>query len=455
MIVNEDSPVTGRVSERVALGFLIALHITLCCVSLVYLSRDYGGYHIYFDPALRNGAIAVVAAFSVLALLFLQFPFSFGYFIGVYFYTMVVGYLWLNRFSDFDYNHRLSGASATASMVAFLIPALCISRPIHRGNIIGVATFDRLLTAILVAGVLTVLIGANYSFKLVSLAQMYEFRSKLSMPSALNYGIGIVSNTLMPFAFACFAMRGNYWRAAVTLAVLLFFYPITLNKVALFTPVWLLIMTILSRLFDCRVTAVISLLLPLAAGTVAYAMLGRSVRFFFELINLRMIATPSNAMDVYNDFFFHHPYTYFCQINFLKAIVSCPYHDQLGIVMNHAYPGFGNFNASLFSTEGIASVGPLFAPLSVLLCGLVIGFANRLSAGLPPRLVLISSSVLVQLLLNVPLTTTLLSHGTALLFLLWYITPRDMLPQQTPLIGPAPASFRSFATASKLGIDRL
>jgi hypothetical protein len=105
--------------------------------------------------------------------------------------------------------------------------------------------------------------------------------------------------------------------------------------------------------------------------------------------------------------------------------------------MNHAYPGFGNFNASLFSTEGIASVGPLFAPISVLLCGLVIGFANRLSAGLPPRFVLISSSVLVQLLLNVPLTTSLLSHGAALLFLLWYLTPRGMLPEQAPVLGPA------------------
>ncbi|WP_407179461.1 hypothetical protein [Bradyrhizobium sp. STM 3562] len=437
MIVNKDSPVTGSLSERAALVLLIAVHIVLCCVSLVYLSRNYSGYHIYFDPALRSGAIAVVAAFSILSLLFVRFPFSFGYLVGFYFYTMVTGYLWLNCFSDFNYNHSLSGASAAAAMVTFLIPALFISRPIHGSSIIGAATFDRLLTAILVAGVLTVLVGAGYNFKLVSLAQMYEFRSKLSMPGMLNYAIGIVSNALLPFAFACFAVRRNYWRAVLTLAVLVFFYPITLNKVALFTPVWLLIIAILSRLFGCRITTVISLLLPLTAGTIAYTTLGQSARFFFELINLRMVATPSNAMDVYNDFFFHHPYTYFCQINLLKMIVSCPYQDQLGVVMNQAYPGFGNFNASLFSTEGIASVGPLFAPLSVLLCGLVIGFANRLSAGLPLRLVLISSSVLGQLLLNVPLTTTLLSHGAALLFLLWYITPRGMLPEQASLLGPA------------------
>ncbi len=96
--------------------------------------------------------------------------------------------------------------------------------------------------------------------------------------------------------------------------------------------------------------------------------------------------------------------------------------------MARAYE-LGNFNASLFSTEGIASVGPLFAPVTVFACALVIAFANRLSAGLPPRFILISSAALPQILLNVPLTTTLLSHGAALLFLLWYITPRSFFPQ--------------------------
>jgi hypothetical protein len=98
--------------------------------------------------------------------------------------------------------------------------------------------------------------------------------------------------------------------------------------------------------------------------------------------------------------------------------------------MARAYE-LGNFNASLFSTEGIASVGPLFAPVSVFVCGLVVALANRLSSGLPPRFILISSTVFPQILLNVPLTTALLSHGAALLFLFWYITPRAMLQQES------------------------
>jgi hypothetical protein len=86
--------------------------------------------------------------------------------------------------------------------------------------------------------------------------------------------------------------------------------------------------------------------------------------------------------------------------------------------------GFGNLNASLFATEGIASVGLVFAPLTALVCGFVIAIGNRASADLPGRFVMISGAMLPQQLLNVPMTTTLLTHGAAILFLLWYMMPR-------------------------------
>ncbi|WP_454620119.1 hypothetical protein [Bradyrhizobium cenepequi] len=425
-----------KISIRVSLGVLISLHIVACCISLAYLSRNYSFYHIYYDPALLNGAIVTIAAFAILSYLFLKAPFSFGYFLGFYFYTMVLGYLWLNCFSRFEYNHWLSGGSAVLSVIAFLIPALFVTSPIQRRFTIAESTFDRVLTLILILGVVTIVISASYGFKMVSLKHMYDFRGKSNMPTVLIYWIGIISNALLPFVFACFAVRGDYWRAGLALVLLLLFYPIALNKIAFFAPAWLLVMAVLTRLFDCRIAVVVSLFLPLLAGIVLYAIFDVQDMRYLEIVNLRMIATPSNAMDVYNDFFFRHPFTYFCQISFVKPLVSCPYQEQLGEVMQKAYD-LGNFNASLFSTEGIASVGPLLAPIPVLACGLVIAFANRLSAGLPPRFVLISGSILPQILLNVPLTTTMLSHGAAFLFLLWYLTPRSMFTNQAPLLGSA------------------
>jgi hypothetical protein len=150
---------------------------------------------------------------------------------------------------------------------------------------------------------------------------------------------------------------------------------------------------------------------------------------YFGLVNFRMIAIPSLAMDYYNEFFSRHDLTYFCQIRPLKPFVACPYQEQLSVVIYNAFELGGNFNASLFATEGIASVGPVFAPVAVFAGGLVIALGNRVSAGLPPRFVLVSGAVLVQILPNVPFTVAMFTHGSVILFLLWYVMPR---PGGTP-----------------------
>ena len=136
------------------------------------------------------------------------------------------------------------------------------------------------------------------------------------------------------------------------------FYPITLSKLAFFTPAWLLLITLLVKISETRATVVLSLFLPMLLGVILIAIFKKTALPYLELVNFRMIATPSNAMDIYNDFFSRHDLTYFCQIRFLKPLVDCPYQEQLSIVMARAYE-LGNFNASLFSTEGIASVGPI------------------------------------------------------------------------------------------------
>jgi hypothetical protein len=229
-------------------------------------------------------------------------------------------------------------------------------------------------------------------------------------------------------------MRGNRQRAGTVLLLLLLFYPITLSKLSLFAPFWLLILALLSRFFETKTTVVLSLLLPISTGIIL-ALLFKSELLtygsfmnYFGTINFRMIAFPSIALDVYNDFFSTHDLTYFCQISLLKPFVDCPYTDPLSIVMAKAY-ALGNFNASLFATEGIASVGLMLAPFAVFTCGLVISIGNRLSSDLPSRFILLSGGVLPQMFLNVPFTTTLLTNGAAVLAFLWYVMPRAMFSE--------------------------
>jgi hypothetical protein len=418
------------VRERFGLSLLIFLHVVLCCVTLACVAQIYPEFHIFYRPDGLPGAVAVVAAFSVVAALFVFAEFSFGYFVGFYIYTMVLGYLWLNRFSEFNYNHQLAGLSAAASGVAFLLPALFIRSPLPQLWTLSPTALNRLVNVILLLGAVTVAIGASYNFRLVGISDIYEFRDALKAPAILNYLTSTLSGALLPFAFACFVERRDIWRGGAALFLLVSFYPIVLSKLALLTPVWLVLMVLLSRIFELRITVIVSLLVPMAIGLILFILFRSGLAShemtipYFGLVNLRMIAIPPLAMDYYNEFFSRHDLTYFCQIRPLKLLLSCPYQDQLSIVIYNAFEVGGNFNASLFATEGIASVGPMFAPVAVFACGLVIALGNRSSAGLPPRFVLVSGAVLVQVLPNVPFSVALFTHGSLILFLLWYVMPR-------------------------------
>ena len=417
------------------LALLLCSHIVMCCLSLFFVAAFYPGLElVMFNKAHLFPALLSVALFVAVSVLFVFSRFSFGYFLGFYFYTMVLGYLWLVAFSRFPYDHTLAAVSAFASAVAFLVPALFITAPIKQRFVLSARGLENLLTLILALAAAIIVAGALYNFRLVGLDNIYNFRDEIQLPAWLKYAIGATSNALLPFAFACFMTRGNRWRAAGVLLLLLLFYPITLTKLAVFAPSWLLFLALLSSFSATRTSVVLSLFLPLLAGIIlalpveAGAFPYQRIMNFFGAINFRMIAFPSAALDVYSDFFSAHERTFFCQISVLKPFVDCPYNEYLSIVMAKTY-NLGNLNASLFATEGVASVGPILAPLAVLACGLVISLANRLSSGLPSKFILVSGGIFPQILLNVPLTTTLLTNGGALLFLLWYVTPRAMFEQ--------------------------
>jgi hypothetical protein len=415
--------------QRIGLALLICIYIVVCCVSFRMAYPHYREYYILYDGARLPYAIAIIAAFAAVAPLFAFARFSFGYFSGFYFYSMIVGYLWLNCFSKFQYDHTAAGVSAVVSAVTFLLPALLITSPIRRPYVMSERAFERLLVLIVLYCAATAAIAAAYNFRIVSVDDIYDFRNQLQFPTILNYSIGAATSVLLPFAFACFITRDKWWQAGIVLLISLSFYPSTLTKLALFTPAWLITLALISRIFEARVTAILSLLLPILAGVILISTIGEPMRRYFSIVNMRMSIVPSSAMDVYNEYFARHDVTHFCQISLLKPFVPCALEYQLGVEMQNNY-ALGNFNASLFATEGIASVGMMFAPLSAFLCGLIIALGNRLSSGLPPRFILISSALVPQILLNVPLSTVLLTHGLSILFVLWYVMPRTIFEQK-------------------------
>jgi hypothetical protein len=161
----------------------------------------------------------------------------------------------------------------------------------------------------------------------------------------------------------------------------------------------------------------------MTVGLIARALDAEITNAVFGFLLLRLLAVPSISLEHYFVFFADHPVTHFCQITPIRRLVDCRY-PELGVALSNWF-GLGNQNASLFATEGVASVGQTLAPLMAFVCGAVIAVGNMVSAGLPKRFILISACMMPQILLNIPLSTTFLSHGMGVLFALWYLTPRD------------------------------
>ncbi len=365
--------------------------------------------------------------------LFVRAPFSFGYLVGIAFYCVMIGFFVLTYFTDNHYDVVLARWSALASLLMFLLPALFQRHALPRLLTLSRPVMDKVVLGLLGLALVVLLVSAAYGFALVGLAQSEALRGSFPRPTILNYLIGLIVSAVLPFAFAYFAWHRRYWWAAAAILMIWAYYPVALNKTVLFGGLWLPYLFVVFRCFGPRRAAVVALLLPMVPGIIAYSLIEhgwlspggaveRAVLFVIGSVNVRMYAFPTIAMDVYSDFFAAHPLTHFCQIGIIRALVGCPYTFQLGAVMAEAYH-MGNFNGSLFATEGIASVGPLFAPLSALGCGLIVSLGNGVSMRLPAPVVATSAGLAVQALLNTPLSVSLLSNGVLVLWLLWALTP--------------------------------
>ena len=189
-------------------------------------------------------------------------------------------------------------------------------------------------------------------------------------------------------------------------------------------------MVALSRLFETRIAVILSLLVPILAGVILLMLFRQQAALYFATVNFRMAAIPASVLDIYSEFLLPpRPHALLPSV-VPEPVRDCPYREPVSTVLKDAYQ-LGDLNGSLFATEGVASVGLLWAPVTVFACGLVIALGNRLSAGLPPSFILISGAILPQALLNVRLSTVLLTHGAGLLFLLWKVTPRTMFAPKT------------------------
>jgi hypothetical protein len=404
------------------LALLLVAFVILNCVSLTTVLHSSTPSDSMFWPAVR---LTVAAALFIP--LFIRAGFCFGYIVGFNFYCLIASFLWLSYFTEGYYNRTEARLSAAASLLLVLLPLLFQVKQLRPRFTLSPRMMNRLLLGLLASAVVVLAWNAVYGFALVSTAEADRLRGTLSRPTILSYIDGWLVGALLPFAFAWFATQRRYLLAAVSVILIAAFYPVLLNKTVAFAGVWLPFLFILFSLFEARRATVLALLLPMLVGLIvlllSYVGLPNGIyTLVFGGVNYRMLTFPAWALERYFHFFASHDLTHFCQIGIVRSFTGCAYQFQLGAEMEQHYH-MGNLNGSLFATEGIASVGPILAPLSALVCGLILSLGNSVSAHLPKRLVATSAGVAIQVLMNVPLSTSLLSNGLLLLFLVWYVTP--------------------------------
>ncbi len=420
----------GLSRNTATLVLLLFLVLLITDLSMISTRHDSLPGHPRFWTAVTMSLVLV--AFIPL---FVKARFSFGWFAGISFYSMIIGFFWITYFTKDAYDHTLARWSAVASLLLFLLPVLFQTSPLPSGFTLSQKAMDRLVVILLCFAVAILALSASYGFALVGLTQSEEWRGTFARPALLNYLIGWLVGSVLPFAFAYFACQRRYVLACIPILLIWGSYPIVLNKSVAFGGLWLPFLFVAFRLFEPKRATILAMLIPMLPGMIGHELmqfdviasqswLGRASTYLFGFVNIRLFAFPSIAMNQYSDFFANHQLTHFCQIGVIRAMFGCPYPFQLGAVMSEAYH-MGSLNASLFATEGIASVGPLWAPISALVCGLILSFGNSASARLPAPLVATSAGLAVQqALLNVPLSASLLSNGVLVLFLLWAVTPR-------------------------------
>jgi hypothetical protein len=152
--------------------------------------------------------------------------------------------------------------------------------------------------------------------------------------------------------------------------------------------------------------------------------------YYFGSVNFRLFAIPASVIEHYLEYFQSNPTTGFCHVGFLQQYLNCLNTEQLSVVMNKRY-GLGNQNGSLFATEGVAAFGFYFMPVVGLVAGALIGLGNAASDGLSARFVAVSGGMMPLVMNNVPMSIALLTGGYLVLLVLWAVTAKSSLENDT------------------------
>lgn len=287
------------------------------------------------------------------------------------------------------------------------------------------ARLSSVIAILTVGSSLAVLYGYGQYLQVVSFEDVYDLRFVASLTAkgpVVNYSLTWLVYCFTPFYLA----RGLIRRSPIDIGIgfltgLLVYAAIGLKTGIL---MWLIVIGLFVCVRYFR-NFLLGLLITLAVSVVVVANLEADEGPIFwlkSILFVRVLATNGWSMAAYYDFFSSNGYTWYGHIGIVNALTGVyPYGDfapgQL-IGLQYSSSEEANFNAGFWASDAFAALGVAGIPVvTAAVCG-VLATINRVSRGYSPLFVVLWLSGFWHALLNVPLTTSLLSGGGLVAMLL-------------------------------------
>jgi hypothetical protein len=293
---------------------------------------------------------------------------------------------------------------------------------------------DQSLGLITVFAIIMIGIFNREHMRLVSFADVYELRFEASaVPSnpLINYLTMWLSYCFVSYFFARAIIHKKIIHLMLGLVGSLLLYLSTGAKASLL----LLAMTIgviaiwkngpgfLSRTLLVVFVLILSIIIMLPDEGIFL--------WVKSIILVRIIGSSGWVASKYFDYFDINGLTFYSHIGIINSIFGgYPYGEySLGQIIGIEYSGTAdaNFNASFWASDGFAAAGIWGLLIITIPVIILLYFINRFSIGFQNRFTVAWYTGFFVAMLNIPLSTALLSGGGLIILLLtWYTTRRQM-----------------------------
>jgi hypothetical protein len=278
-----------------------------------------------------------------------------------------------------------------------------------------------------VASMVLLVFYYHQHMRLVSFEDVYDLRfetNELVKSTLAGYLLSWLSYCFLPFYFARGVIRKSWGDFGLGFLGSLLIYLATGSKAAILMPLVIYSLHLLigsGKDFLLRLMIVMTVVVFLVIELLPDEGVLMWVK---SILLIRVLGTSGWTISTYYDYFSTNGFTFYTHIGPINALTGAyPYGEySLGQTIGLFYSGSSdaNFNANFWASDGFAAMGVLGIPVVTAIMVGVFYAINRIASGYSPRFVVLWLSGFWLALLNLPLTTALLSGGGGLtLFLLW------------------------------------